>query len=106
MSFQLGSSLLDACVLGVLSKGDAYGYSLTQNLQDVIEISDSTTYPVLRRLKKDGLLDTYDQPFEGRNRRYYSITEKGTDQHKEYLKEWEVFKLKIDEILKGGELND
>ena len=68
MVFQLGSPLLDACVLAVLSDGDTYGYFLTQKVRQVIDISESTLYPVLRRLQKDGSLTTYDVPFGGRNR--------------------------------------
>ena len=71
MTFQLGAALLDACVLAVLSRGDAYGYVLTQQVRQVIEVSETALYPVLRRLQKDGCLDTYDQPHQGRNRRYY-----------------------------------
>ena len=52
MTFQLGSALLDACVLAIVEKEDAYGYSLTQQVQSVMEISESTLYPVLRRLQK------------------------------------------------------
>ena len=74
MVYQIGSALLDACVLSVLASGDAYGYQLTQQIRSVIEVSESTLYPVLRRLQKDGALETYDEPFQGRNRRYYRLT--------------------------------
>ena len=74
---QLGGNLLDFLVLAILKNEDAYGYVLTQRAKELMDISDSTLYPVLRRLQKDGALQTYDQPYQGRNRRYYSITEKG-----------------------------
>ncbi len=99
MVFQLGSALLDACVLSVLSKGDVYGYVLTQNIKEVIDISESTLYPVLRRLQKDKYLTTYDEPFQGRNRRYYSITDYGRIKFKEYVYEWDDYKKKIDKML-------
>lgn len=102
MTFQLGSVLLDACVLAVLQGGDAYGYVLTQKVKEVIEISESSLYPVLRRLKKDGCLTTFDKAFGGRNRRYYSITEKGREKLKETIEEWKQYKLKVDRILSGG----
>ena len=70
MGFQLGSVLLDACVLAVVMKEDTYGYKLTQEVKQIMDVSESTLYPVLRRLQKDGYLTTYDQPFQGRNRRY------------------------------------
>lgn len=106
MTFGLSAALLDACVLAVLSRGDTYGYILTQNVRDVVEISDSTLYPVLRRLQKDGFLTTYDQPYQGRNRRYYSITEPGASQHEQYKQEWELYKEKIDKVILGGTEDD
>ena len=74
MTYQLTAPLLDACVLGVIEKEDVYGYTLTQRVMDVVDISESTLYPVLRRLQKADLLETYDIPYQGRNRRYYRIT--------------------------------
>ena len=71
MTYQLTAPLLDACVLGIVAENDAYGYTLTQKVQEIVDISESTLYPVLRRLQKSEFLTTYDQPFEGRNRRYY-----------------------------------
>ena len=103
MTFQLGAALLDACVLAVLSREDAYGYILTQKIKEVIDISESTLYPVLRRLQKESLLRTYDQPFQGRNRRYYAITDRGLDRLEEYLAEWTSYKGKVEHILIGGD---
>jgi len=103
MVFQLGSPLLDACVLAVLKKGDAYGYVLTQEIQQAIDISESTLYPVLRRLQKEGNLTTYDQPFQGRNRRYYKLTEQGELRFNYFLNEWTQYKSSIDKLLGGIE---
>jgi PadR family transcriptional regulator PadR len=102
MVFQLGSALLDACVLAVLAKEDTYGYVLTQNVKAMIDVSESSLYPVLRRLQKDNCLTTYDQPFQGRNRRYYSITEQGKTMLIQYEEEWQQYKSKVDDILTGG----
>lgn len=99
MTFQLGSALLDACVLAVLSNGDTYGYVLTQQVRAVIDVSESALYPVLRRLQKDGSLATYDQPYQGRNRRYYRITDRGQDRLREYREEWQSYKKRVDLIL-------
>lgn len=106
MVFQLGSALLDACVLAVLDNGDAYGYSLTQKVKEVVDISESTLYPVLRRLQKEECLATYDQAFSGRNRRYYKITEKGDDKLSAYRNDWIIYKGTIDKILLGGREDD
>ena len=101
MVFQLGSTLLDACVLSVLTKGDAYGYTLTQQVKTVLDISESTLYPVLRRLQKDFALETYDEPYQGRNRRYYRITDRGRELHQYYLEEWNKYKDSVDSLLGG-----
>lgn len=106
MSFQLGSALLDACVLAILTNGDTYGYVLTQQVKEVLNISESTLYPVLRRLQKNEYLITYDEPFQGRNRRYYQITELGRTKYSEYLKDWDLYKEKIDKILLGGTIHE
>lgn len=106
MVFQLGSGLLDACVLAILDKGDTYGYVLTQNVKDVVDISESTLYPVLRRLQKDECLTTYDLPYAGRNRRYYKITQMGRDRLLMYQTEWNNYKESIDKILEGKVNNE
>lgn len=106
MTFQLGSALLEACVLAVLSGGDTYGYVLTQSVKGKIEISESTLYPVMRRLQKGGYLETYDQPYQGRNRRYYHITEAGRQNLLEAREEWKVYKKKVDQILEEGTQNE
>lgn len=102
MIFSINTGLLDACVLAILSRGDEYGYRLTQEIKQVMAISESTLYPVLRRLLKNGWLSTYDQPFQGRNRRYYRITSEGLTQHSLYLNEWKEYKNRIEGIF-GGE---
>ncbi|MCE5235043.1 MAG: PadR family transcriptional regulator [Clostridiaceae bacterium] len=102
MIFQLGSALLDACVLSVLDRGDTYGYVLTQSVKEVVDISESTLYPVLRRLQKDALLTTYDQPISGRLRRYYAITGEGRKALESYRAEWADYKEKVERLLIGG----
>lgn len=106
MTFQLGSTLLDACVLATLHKEDTYGYKLTQEVKVVMSVSESTLYPVLRRLMKDGYLATYDQEHLGRNRRYYRLTDLGMEKYETYVQDWEEFSMKISTILKGGNLNE
>lgn len=93
MVFNTGAALLDAIVLSVVSKDveGTYGYRITQDVREVIEISDSTLYPVLRRLQKEECLEVYDMAIDGRNRRYYKITEKGRVQLNLYRGEWAVY---------------
>ena len=101
MTFQIAAPLLDACVLAILEKEDAYGYTLTAQVKEIVDISESTLYPVLRRLQKDNCLTTYDQPFQGRNRRYYQLTDIGKEKLVFYKKEWESYKNNIDTLLGG-----
>lgn len=100
MAFAIGPQLLDGCVLAVLSRGDAYGYVLTQQVKAQLDISESTLYPVLRRLQRDGLLTVYDRPYQGRNRRYYAITPVGRTQLDKRRQEWAEFRDGVEELLK------
>ena len=101
MTFTAGSALLDAVVLSVVSMEGTYGYKITQDVRQVMDVSESTLYPVLRRLQKDGLLETYDMEFQGRNRRYYKITSNGMILLDKYRSEWLSYKKNVDKILLG-----
>lgn len=98
MKIQVTADLLDGLVLALLNREDYYGYALTQEMQKAISISKSTMYPVLRRLKKEGYLTTYDQPFQGRNRRYYQITSDGEQHLEQVYKMWTDYKESLDQV--------
>lgn len=104
MVFNTGAALLDAIVLAVVSKeaDGTYGYKITQDVRQVIEVSESTLYPVLRRLQKDDCLEVYDREYGGRNRRYYKVTEKGRIQLNLYMTEWKQYSAKITQIFTRG----
>ena len=101
MVFNTGAALLDAIVLAIVegTPEGTYGYKITQDVRKAIEISESTLYPVLRRLQKDDCLEVYDLECGGRNRRYYRITEQGRRQLFLYQQEWGSYIKKINEIL-------
>ena len=100
MVFNTGAALLDGIVLAVVSREaeGTYGYTITQDVRKAIDISESTLYPVLRRLQKENCLETYDMAFDGRNRRYYKLTETGRAQLKLYKSEWAVYSGHISRI--------
>ena len=103
MVFNTGAALLDAIVLSVVSreKDGTYGYKITQDVRQIIDISESTLYPVLRRLQKDGCLEVYDIQFGGRNRRYYRVTPSGLA-HLDLLRsEWKRYSEKITRLFEG-----
>lgn len=101
MAFGIGASLLDAIVLAVVSKDTqgTYGYKITQDVRKAIDISESTLYPVLRRLQKSQYLLVYDVECGGRNRRYYKLTKAGTQKLKECQAEWADYASKISNLL-------
>lgn len=105
MVFNTGAALLDAIVLAVVSKDEegTYGYKITQDVRKAIEVSESTLYPVLRRLQKDGCLIVYDVECGGRNRRYYRITEEGRKKLEEYRNEWQEYSTNITRLFMGEE---
>lgn len=100
LAFAMGTPLLDGCVLAVLSQGDAYGYVLTQQVKSRLDISESTLYPVLRRLQKEDLLTVYDRPYQGRNRRYYAITPSGRGYLSHLRGEWTRFRDGVEQLMK------
>lgn len=104
MVFNTGAALLDAIVLAAVSKDidGTYGYKITQEVRGVIDISESTLYPVLRRLQKDECLEVYDKECMGRNRRYYKLTERGRVQLNLYEGEWRQYSAKISGMFEGG----
>ena len=100
----LGAALLDAIVLEVVSgeSEGTYGYKITQDVRRMLDVSESTLYPVLRRLQKDECLEVYDRQFDGRNRRYYKVTDRGTAQLALYKQEWKSYSRRISAIFEGG----
>ena len=108
MVFNTGAALLDAIVLAVVSRDveGTYGYKITQDVRQVIELSESTLYPVLRRLQKDGWLEVYDRECAGRTRRYYKVTEQGNVQLNLYKSEWKAYSQKINFMFEGGDIHE
>lgn len=88
MDVQMKKGLLDVCVLALLRRGDSYGYQIVTELSAVIEVSESTLYPILKRLEQAGQLVTYTREHNGRLRRYYRITYSGAQRVDEFAREW------------------
>lgn len=101
MVFPVSAALLDALVLSVAAKEDTYGYKITQEIRDAMEMSESTLYPVLRRLLKDECLESYDREYMGRNRRYYRVTVKGLEKLGQYRGDWLQYKNVISKLIDG-----
>ena len=103
MTFTSSAALLDAIVLAVVSreKNGTYGYRITQQVKEVLDLSESALYPALRRLQKNDFLTSHDEVVNGRNRRYYEPTAKGLQQLDVYRAEWKDYSEKVN-LLFGG----
>ena len=88
MDAQLKRGLLDVSVLAVLRKSESYGYKIVKDISPYIEMSESTLYPVLKRLEAGGFVDVYSIEHNGRLRRYYRLNDPGRNKILEFLNEW------------------
>ncbi len=100
MDIQLKKGLLDVCVLARLSRGESYGYQLISDLSAVIDISESTLYPILKRLEAAGQLTTFTREHDGRLRRYYRITRLGLVRVREFEEDWREMR-RINAFIQG-----
>ena len=96
LDIQLKRGLIEICVLKSLTEEDSYGYQLIKKITPHLDISESTLYPILKRLESSGLLEVYSVEHNGRLRKYYKITDSGRRRIEEFLIEWreimEVYK--------------
>lgn len=88
MDIQIKKGLLDVCVLAVVNRQDSYGYQIIKDISDCIEISESTLYPILKRLEAAQCLSTYSMAHSGRLRKYYRITTLGRQRLYDFFEEW------------------
>ncbi|MED0683604.1 PadR family transcriptional regulator [Bacillus altitudinis] len=105
MNAQLKKGLLEFCVLAVLKKGDSYGYQMIKDMSHCIEISESTLYPILKRLEQNNYVETYSQEHNSRLRKYYRITKGGREHMAQFLAEWDQVMV-IYDFISGGQGNE
>lgn len=102
MNSQLKRGTLELCALSVVSRGDCYGYELVNRISKCMEITEGTIYPLMKRLKDGGLIDSYIiESKEGPPRKYYKITDLGSEELSRLEGEWYDFTQSINELLKG-----
>lgn len=99
MIYQLNPALMELLVLSLVLPEDSYGYKIGQQLKKVSNLKDSALYPVLRRLSENKCVDAYDRQIQGRNRKYYKITDQGRRRQAELKEEWHDFTVAIDQIV-------
>ena len=88
MDAQLKRGFLDACVLASINQQDSYGYQIVKDVPAILNLTESTLYPLLRRLEAGGYLRVYSREHSGRLRKYYGITDEGRAHLEELRGEW------------------
>ena len=101
MDAQLKRGFLDVCVLASINRQDSYGYQIVKDVPSSLHLTESTLYPLLKRLESAGLLTVYAIEHNGRLRKYYRITPAGVTYLDEFLKDWDDV-LDVDEYVKRG----
>mgnify|MGYP000328060345 FL=1 len=101
MYFPTSSILIEFLILAIIDREDSYGYEISQTIKLVANIKESTLYPILKKLEKAGYMTTYGQDYQGRKRKYYSITQEGKEQLQFLNEEWLTYKETLDGILEG-----
>lgn len=102
MDIQLKRGLLDVCVLAAIKNKDSYGYQIIKDIKPYVEISESTLYPILRRLEASNMLNVRTVEHSGRLRKYYYITELGLNKIEEFKREWHQIMSIYEFIAKEG----
>ncbi|MGN1113699.1 MAG: PadR family transcriptional regulator [Oscillospiraceae bacterium] len=98
MEVQLKKGLIEVYILSILKKHDSYGYELLSEATKYIDISESTLYPILKRLIASEYATSYTVEHNSRLRKYYRITRKGKDRIQDFLKDWDQVELIISQI--------
>ncbi len=100
LNSQYKKGALELCVLALLHKGDCYGYEISSQLAQRMELADGTVYPILRKLKSDGMLDTYLQEESGGPpRKYYRLTQLGRESYAAQKQEYLLFADAVRDLL-------
>ena len=86
MDAQMKRGFLEVCVLASINRQDSYGYQIVKDVPAILNLTESTLYPLLKRLEAAGLLTTYSVEHSGRLRKYYRITEAGVRHIDEFLR--------------------
>ena len=102
MDVQLKKGLLEVCVLSAIREKESYGYKIISDLAPYVEISESTLYPILRRLESSGAVTTRSEEYNGRLRKYFKITPLGRKKIQDFIEAMNEFRKISDFITRGG----
>ncbi len=103
MNTQFKKGIIELCVMKLVSNKDMYGFEVIENISKEIEVNENTIYPILRRLTKQELFETYKESMSiGAPRKYYKLTKKGLERLEEAEYEWTSFLESVSRILGGN----
>ena len=102
MDAQMKRGFLEVCVLASINRQDSYGYQIVKDVPAILNLTESTLYPLLKRLEAAGLLTTYSVEHSGRLRKYYRITEAGVRHIDEFLRERDDVVFIYDYVKRGA----
>ena len=102
MDAQLKKGIVEVCVLVALQERDSYGYQIIKDVSPIVEISESTLYPILKRLEAGGCVTTYSMEHNSRLRKYYRLTRRGRELLADKKEEWKNFRQGVSDVLSGG----
>ena len=88
MDVQMKRGLLDVCVLAAIQSEDSYGYQIIKDIRPYVDVSESTLYPILRRVEEGRLLTVRSMEHNGRLRKYYHITDAGKARIEDFKEDW------------------
>ena len=106
MEIQVKRGLLDVCVLAAIKNQESYGYQIIKDMRPYVEISESTLYPILRRLEAAELLTVRSAEHNGRLRKYYRITAAGLKRIEQFKEEWNEILAVYRFVTKGEDDHD
>lgn len=103
LNIQFKKGVLELCVLSLLMEKDLYGYELVERLSGFVEISEGTIYPLLRRFRNEGYVETYlEESSGGPPRKYYRLTPTGEATFHSLKSEWLRFVEQVNALVTGG----
>ncbi|MGQ7330774.1 PadR family transcriptional regulator [Streptococcus suis] len=106
MHFPVPAVLTEFLIMAILESNDSYGYEICQTIKLISNIKESALYPILKRLEQQDLLTTYSQEFQGRMRKYYSLTQLGHEELVQLKEDWDIYTTTINSIIEGSVRHD
>ena len=106
MYFPTSAALIEFLILAILEQGGSYGYEISQTIKLIAKIKESTLYPILKKLDTNRYLTTYSREYQGRMRKYYSLTDRGVEQLVTLKDEWTLYTDTINGIIEGSIRHD